>query len=80
MGAATLAKGRLDDFRAGVVLDDPQSSVTAETGAVLFDAVDALAGAGVKVVEGWPEGIDPVQISESFGFQGGIVRCVPGAW
>jgi amidase len=62
-------KGRLDDFRAGVVLDDPQSSVTAETGAVLFDAVDALAGAGVKVVEGWPEGIDPGQISESFGFR-----------
>jgi amidase len=55
-----------------VVLDDPRSPVTAETGAVLSDAVDALAAAGVKVVEGWPEGIDPGQIAESFGFQVGL--------
>jgi amidase len=64
--------GRLDDFRAGVVLDDPRSPVTAESAAVLSDALDALAAAGVKVVEGWPEGIDPGQIAESFGFQVGL--------
>jgi amidase len=63
---------RLDRFRVGVVLDHRQSPVTAETGAVLSDAVDELARAGVKVVEGWPEGIDPGQIAESFGFQVGL--------
>jgi amidase len=63
---------RLNRFRVGVVLDHPQSPVTAETGAVLSDAADALARAGVKVVEGWPEGIDPGQIAESFGFQVGL--------
>jgi amidase len=73
-------KGRLDDFRAGVVLDDPRSPVTAETAAVLSDALDALAVAGVEVVEGWPEGIDPGQIAESFGFQVGLffARQEPG--
>jgi amidase len=63
----------LQDFRVGVVLDDPRSPVTAETGAVLSDAVDALARAGVTVMEGWPEGIDPGQIAESFGFQVGLL-------
>lgn len=55
------------------MLDDPRSPVTAETGAVLSDAVDALARAGVTVMEGWPEGIDPGQIAESFGFQVGLL-------
>jgi amidase len=63
---------QLNAFRAAVVLDDPRSPVTAETGAVLSDAVDALARAGVTVVEGWPKGIDPEQIAESFGFQVGL--------
>jgi amidase len=62
----------LNAFRAGVVLDDPRSSVTAETGAVLSNTVDALARAGVTVVEGWPKGTDPGQIAESFGFQVGL--------
>jgi amidase len=35
---------------------------------VLSDAVDALARAGATVVEGWPEGVDPVREAESFGF------------
>jgi amidase len=59
---------RLGDFRVGVVLDDPHAPVTAEVGAVLSEAVDALARAGVAVVEGWPEGVDPGQSAESFGF------------
>jgi len=62
---------QLNAFRAGVVLDDPRSPVTAETGAVLSNAVDALARAGVTVVEDWPKGTEP-QIAESFGFQVGL--------
>jgi len=34
--------------------------------------MDALTRAGVKVVEGWPEGVDPVQQSTSFGFHVGL--------
>ena len=37
--------------------------------AVLSAASDALARAGVTVVGGWPEGVDPVGQAASFGFQ-----------
>jgi len=30
--------------------------------------VDTLAQAGATVVEGWPDGVDPVRNYESFGF------------
>jgi amidase len=63
---------RLADFRVGVVLDDPGAPVTDEVGAALSDAMDALARAGAGVVEGWPDGIDPAQSAESFGFQVGL--------
>jgi amidase len=39
-------RSRLRDFRVGAVLDDPHAPVTGEVGAVLSDAVDALARAG----------------------------------
>jgi amidase len=39
---------------------------------VLSDAVDALARAGATVIEGWPDGVDPGQSSESFGFHVGL--------
>jgi amidase len=63
---------RLEDFRVGVVLDHEQCPVSSEVGAVLSDAVDALVRAGARVVEGWPDGIDPVRESESFAFQVGL--------
>jgi amidase len=59
---------RLEDFRIGVVLDHEHAPVSSEVAAPLSDAVDALARAGVTVVEGWPEGVDPVRNYESFGF------------
>jgi amidase len=63
---------RLADFRVGVVLDDPRAPVTGEVGAVLSGAVDALARAGASVVDGWPDGLDPGQSAESFGFHVGL--------
>ena len=63
---------RLRDFRVGVVLDDRHAPVTSDVGAVLSDAVDALTRTGATVTEGWPEGIDPGQSAESFGFQIGL--------
>jgi amidase len=63
---------RLRDFRVGVVLDDQRAPVTSEVGAVLSDAVDALARTGATVTEGWPDGIDPGQSAESFEFHIGL--------
>jgi amidase len=63
---------RLEDFRVGVVLDHDHAPVSSEVTSVLSNAVDALAAAGVSIVEGWPEGIDPVQEAETFGFHVGL--------
>jgi amidase len=65
-------RSRLKDFRVGVVRDHVDCPVSSEVGAVLSDAVDALARAGVAIVEGWPEGVNPVQELESFGFHVGL--------
>jgi amidase len=51
-----------------VVLDHDHAPTSSEVGAVLSDAVDALARAGTTVVEGWPGGVDPVREAGSFGF------------
>ena len=58
----------MEDFRVGVVLDHDHAPVSSEVTGVLSNAVDALAAAGVRLVEGWPDGIDPVQEAETFGF------------
>jgi amidase len=63
---------RLAGFRVGVVLDHGRAPVSGEVAAPLSDAVDALARAGATVVEGWPDGIDPVREAESFGFHVGL--------
>jgi amidase len=60
---------RLEDFRVGVVLDHEYSPVSNEVAGPLSNAVDTLAQAGATVVEGWPDGVDPVRNYESFGFQ-----------
>jgi len=59
---------RLEDFRVGVVFDHDHAPVSSEVTALLSNAVDALARAGATVVAGWPDGVDPVQHYESFGF------------
>jgi len=60
---------RLADFRAGVVLDHDGAPVTGEVGGALSDAVDELARAGVTIVDGWPDRVDPVNQARSFGFE-----------
>ena len=59
---------RLAGARVGVVLDHDHAPVSSEVGAVLSDTVDALARAGARIAEGWPDGVDPVAQAESFGF------------
>jgi amidase len=63
---------RLEEFRVGVVLDHEHAPVSSEVTTLLSGAVDALSAAGARVVEGWPEGVDPVQQSESFAFHVGL--------
>jgi amidase len=70
---------RLTDFRVGMVLDHQRAPVSSEVGAVLSDTVDALARRGVKVVEGWPEDVDPVDEVEAFGFQLGLYFALHGS-
>jgi amidase len=59
---------RLEDFHVGVVLGHEYAPVSSAVTAPLSNAVDALARAGATVVEGWPDGVDPVQHYESLGF------------
>jgi len=63
---------RLKDFRIGVVLDHPAAPVHDDVASGLSNAVDTLARKGVKVVEGWPEGVDPIAGAETFGFHVGL--------
>lgn len=51
-----------------MVLEHERAPVSSEVTTVLADLVDALARAGATVVEGWPQGVEPVQQYESFGF------------
>ncbi|MEV5962655.1 amidase family protein [Kribbella sp. NPDC051952] len=60
---------RLADFRVGVVADHPAAAVSSEVGDVLSDTIDRLARSGAKIVEGWPDGVDPVDQAEAFGAQ-----------
>lgn len=59
---------RPEHFRVGVVLDHEYAPVSSEVTTLLSNAVDALTRVGATVVAGWPDGIDPVQDYESFGF------------
>jgi amidase len=62
----------LKDFRVGVVLDHERAPVSSEITTLLSNTVDALSRTGATVVEGWPEGMDPIQQYESFGFHVGL--------
>jgi amidase len=63
---------RLEEFRVGVVLDHEHAPVSSAVASPLSDAVDALARAGASVVQGWPEGVDPAAVAESFGLHVGL--------
>jgi amidase len=69
---------KLADYRVGVVLDHPDAPVTDEVGKAFSDQVDALTSRGVKIVEGWPDGVDPSAQAEAFGFQIGLFFALHG--
>lgn len=55
-------------LRLGVVLDDPGCPLAGDVGAVLSDAADRLAAAGIELVPGWPTGVDSSATMPTFGF------------
>jgi amidase len=61
-------RARLSDYRIGYMLDDRFCAVTAEVRDVLTNAVDALRKAGVNLREGWPTGVDPEALFDTFYF------------
>jgi amidase len=69
---------RLEEFRVGFVLDHPRAPVSSEVEPLLSKAVEAVQDAGATVVEGWPDGIDPVEEAESFGFHVGLFFAYHG--
>jgi amidase len=69
---------RLADFRVGVVVDHADAPVSAEVGAALSDTVGRLGRSGAKIVEGWPDGVEPSEQAEAFGFQVGLFFALHG--
>jgi amidase len=61
-------KKRLKDYRVGVMLEDAFCPLDPQVRAVLESAVAALRKAGVKVIEGWPEGFDRAAAHASYMF------------
>jgi amidase len=54
------------------VLDDDRVPVSSEVGTMVSDAVDAIARAGARLVEGWPDGIKPNESAQAFRFHIGL--------
>jgi amidase len=52
-------KTTLKDLRIGFILDDPLCPVSSEIKPVMQSALEKFTNAGVQLVEGWPENIDP---------------------
>jgi amidase len=52
----------------GFVIEDDKAPVTSEVAALLRNAVEAIKRTGATVREGWPDGVDPVQQADVFGF------------
>jgi amidase len=58
----------LKDFRVGYVIDDPIAPPTPEVAAALGKAIDALGRAGAKMVPGWPQGLNPKGLLDTYLF------------
>jgi amidase len=57
---------RLADYRIGFVIDDSLCPVSEDVRTVLAEAIDALRRAGVRLVEGWPPGVDAASQYETY--------------
>jgi amidase len=63
------ARGKsLKEFRVGYVLDDPIAPPTSDMRAVLEKAVGSLGQAGAKMKPGWPAGVQPSALLDTYLF------------
>ncbi|WP_432892042.1 amidase family protein [Kribbella sp. CA-245084] len=69
---------RLEDFRVGVVTDHPAAPVSGEVGDAMAETIDRLARSGAKIVEGWPDEVEPGEQAEEFGQQVGLFFALHG--
>jgi amidase len=60
---------RLEDYRVGIVTDHPAAPVSSEVGDALSDTIDRIAKSGAKIVNNWPDGVDPNKQAKEFGRQ-----------
>jgi amidase len=59
-------KTKLSDYRIGYVIDDPFCPVDSPVKECLGAAIEALRKHGVRLVEGWPPQVNPLQHFETF--------------
>jgi amidase len=59
---------RLHDFRIGYVFEDDGSPIASDVAAVYENTLSELRRAGAKVEGGWPEGIDPPALMNTFSY------------
>lgn len=69
---------RLQDFRVGVVTDHPAAPVSSDVGHAMAETIDRIARSGAKIVEGWPDDVDPSRQAEEFGEQVGLFFALHG--
>jgi amidase len=61
-------QARLAQYRIRYVIDDPFCPVASDVKAVLARSIEALRKAGVQLREGWPAGVDPVDVLRTYLF------------
>lgn len=59
-------KASLKEYKIGYVIDDPFCPVNPEIASVMSGAIDTLRKEGVKVKQGWPEGIKPDEVFDIY--------------
>ncbi|UCH56684.1 MAG: amidase [Candidatus Bathyarchaeota archaeon] len=59
---------RLSDYRLGYVVDHPACSLTHGVKEVILDTVEKLKERGVRLEEGWPEWVEPVEQYTTYRF------------
>ncbi|MFF0271199.1 amidase family protein [Kribbella sp. NPDC004536] len=60
---------QLSDYRVGIVTDHPAAPVTADVGDALSNTIDQLAKSGARIVDNWPDRVDPNEQAAEFGRQ-----------
>jgi amidase len=59
-------QARLADYRIGYVLDDPQCPLSSDVREALEAAVENLRKTGLRLEEGWPDGVVPREQFETY--------------